>query len=181
MLPAPELPIPSDEAPVRQLGGFSGRLAAALSVGLSLYALYWVLFIVQPQVYRVSFLLVALVLSFLLFPLRKGDLRGVSPLDWALVAAAVVALAWPLVDFSAFIYRAADPRPIDVTLGAVAIFLVLEATRRSVGAILPVTAAVFLVYAYVGPSFDRIGLPLLAHRGYDIDRLIRPIFYTADH
>ena len=66
MPPASE--IPSDEAPTRRLDGFAGHLASALAVGLSLYALYWVLFIVQPQVYRVSFLLVALILTFLLFP-----------------------------------------------------------------------------------------------------------------
>src|SRR3990172_1394618 len=180
MLPAPDLPIPSDEAPVRPLAGFAGRLATVLSVGLSLYALYWVLFVVQPQVYRVSFLLVALVLSFLLFPLRRGDLRGVSGFDWALVAAAVVTLAWPLVDFNAFIYRAADPRPIDLVLGSVAILLGLEATGRSVGAILPVPAVVFLMYAYAGPSFDRIGLPLLAHRGYNIDRLIGTLYMTLE-
>ena len=52
-----------DAAPVRQLRGFAGRLSAALCAGLSLYALYWVLFIVQPQIYRVSFLLIALVLT----------------------------------------------------------------------------------------------------------------------
>ena len=49
----------------------SGRPAAPqlLSAGpRRLYALYWVLFIVQPQIYRVSFLLIALVLTFLLFP-----------------------------------------------------------------------------------------------------------------
>ena len=34
------------------------------------------------------------------------------------------------------------------------------------GWILPVTAAAFLAYAWLGPLFDRIGLPLLAHRGY---------------
>jgi TRAP transporter 4TM/12TM fusion protein len=180
MLPAPELPVPSDEAPVRELGGFAGRLAAVLSAGLSVYALYWVLFVVQPQIYRVSFLLVALVLSFLLFPFRKGDLRGVSTFDWLLAAAAVVALAWPLVDFSAFIYRAADPRRIDLVLGALAIVLVLEATRRSVGGILPATAIAFLVYAYVGPYFDDIGLPLLAHRGYNIDRLIGTLYMTLE-
>jgi hypothetical protein len=75
-----------DGAPVRRLGGAAGALSAALSVGLSGYALYWVLFIVQPQVYRVSFLLIALVLTFLLFPSRRGDLRGVSALDWLFIA-----------------------------------------------------------------------------------------------
>ena len=170
----------SDEAPVRRLGGAAGALSAALSVGLSGYALYWVLFIVQPQVYRVSFLLIALVLTFLLFPSRRGDLRGVSALDWLLVVAAAIALAWPIVDFDAFIYRATDPTRTDLVLGSIAILLVLEAARRSVGWILPVTAAGFLAYGWAGPAFDRIGLPLLAHRGYGIDRLIGTLYMTLE-
>lgn len=183
----------SDEAPVRQLGGFTARLATGLCVGLSLYAVYWVLFIVQPQVYRISFLLIAVVLSFLLFPFRKSppplqaddsssvqEVRVVPVLDWVLIAAAVVAFSWPLVDFSAFIYRAVDPKPIDLVCGALAILLVLEATRRCVGAILPVTAAGFLAYAYAGPQFDRIGLPLLAHRGFDVGRLIGTLYMTLE-
>jgi TRAP transporter 4TM/12TM fusion protein len=168
------------EGPVRQLRGFAGGLSAALCAGLSLYALYWVLFIVQPQIYRVSFLLIALVLTFLLFPLKRGDLRGVSWFDWALIAAALAALSWPIADFNAFIYRATDPKPIDVVLGATAIVLVLEATRRAVGWILPVTAAAFLAYAYAGPLFDRIGLPLLSHRGYDAARLIGTLYITLE-
>ncbi len=169
-----------DDAPVRQLRGFAGGLSAALSAGLSLYALYWVLFIVQPQIYRVSFLLVALVLTFLLFPFTRGDLRGVSWWDWTLIAAAIAALSWPIADFNTFIYRATDPKPIDVVLGAIAILLVLEATRRAVGWILPVTAAAFLVYAYAGPQFDRIGLSLLAHRGYGADRLVGTLYMTLE-
>ena len=43
-------------------------------------------------------------------------------------------------------------------LGVVAIGLVLEATRRAVGWILPATAAAFLLYARFGPMFDDIGL-----------------------
>jgi TRAP transporter 4TM/12TM fusion protein len=169
-----------DAAPVRELRGFAGRLSAALCAGLSLYALYWVLFIVQPQIYRVSFLLIALVLTFLLFPLKRGDLRGVSWLDWTLVAATIAALSWPIADFDTFIYRATDPTRIDMAFGAIAILLVLEATRRAVGWIMPVTAAAFLAYAYAGPQFDRIGLPLLAHRGYDAGRQIGTLYMTLE-
>ena len=172
--------VTSDDAPARRVGGAAGRLASALCAGLSLYALYWVLFIVQPQIYRVSFLIVALVLTFLLFPFRKGDLRGVSPLDWAMIAATLVALSWPILDFDAFIYRAAEPRTIDVALGALTVLLVLEATRRSVGPILPVTALGFLLYGYAGPQLDRLGMPLLAHRGYDIDRLAGTLYMTLE-
>ena len=175
-----DVPVPSDEAPARNPGGFAGRLAGALCVGLSLFALYWVLFIVQPQVYRVSFLLIALVLTFLLFPFRRGGANRVSPVDWILVAAAVVVLAWPLVDFSTFIYRSTDPNGVDIVFGVATVLLVLEAARRSVGWILPLTAAAFLVYAYAGPAFDRIGLPLLAHRGYGLDRLVGTLYMTLE-
>ena len=178
-MPASES-IASDEAPTRRLDGFAGRLANALAIGLSLYALYWVLFVVQPQVYRISFLLIALLLSFLFFPRIRGSKSHVSVLDWALIAAAIVALSWPLIDFSNFIYRAADPKPIDIALGIVTVLLVLEATRRAVGWILPVTAILFLLYAWAGPTFDDIGLPLFAHRGYNPDRLIGTLYMTLE-
>ena len=80
--------------------------------------------------------------------------------------------AWPLVDFDNFIYRAADPTAVDVTLGTIPIVLVLEATRRTAGWILPVTAACFLVYAFYGPLLDLVGPGLIAHRGYDPARIV---------
>jgi TRAP transporter 4TM/12TM fusion protein len=172
---------PPQESAGRQLQGRTRRLASALAVGLSLYSLYWVLFIVQPQVYRVSFLLVALVLVFLYFPWRAGDSRPrVAPADWVLIALAVLALSWPIVDFGQFVYRAADPSDVDVVLGVVTILLVLEATRRSVGPILPMTAIAFVFYGWAGPLFDRIGLPLIAHRGYEVDRLVGTLYMTLE-
>jgi TRAP transporter 4TM/12TM fusion protein len=177
--PRPPIDI-ADDAPARALAGSTGRVATLLSIGLSVYALYWVLFIIQPQVYRVTFLLLALVLTFLLFPARRGGPAGVGLTDWLLVAASVAALGWPLADFARFVYRAAEPTTIDLALGAVTIVLVLEATRRSVGWILPVTAAAFLLYAWLGPLFDRIGLPLIAHRGYQLDRLVGTLYMTLE-
>ena len=170
----------SEEAPVRRLDGGAGHLATALSTGLSLYAFYWVLFVVQPQIYRVSFLLVSLLLCFLLFPRVRGARLAVGALDWMLMAAALVALSWPLVDFSAFIYRAADPKVADILLGGLTVLLVLEATRRTVGWILPGTAILFLLYAWLGPWLDGIGLSLFAHRGYPPDRLIGTLYMTLE-
>jgi TRAP transporter 4TM/12TM fusion protein len=171
---------PSGEASTRRPAGLAGRLASALAIGLSLYSLYWVLFIVQPQVYRISFLLVALVLTFLYFPGTRRFDSPVSALDWCLVAATIVALGWPLIDFDRFVYRAASPWRIDVALGALTVVLALEATRRTVGWILPVTAVAFLLYAWLGPVFDWVGLPLLAHRGYGGGRLIGSLYMTLE-
>jgi TRAP transporter 4TM/12TM fusion protein len=168
------------ESPTRQLRGITGGLAAVLAVGLSLYALYWVVGIVQPFIYRVTFLGLALVLTFLFYPAGARDRARTTALDWALVATTTLALAWPIVDFEEFIYRAADPTAVDVTAGIIVIAAVLEATRRTTGWILPLTAAAFLAYAFYGPLLDLVGLTLLAHRGYDPPRIVGTSFMTLE-
>jgi TRAP transporter 4TM/12TM fusion protein len=161
------------------LSGRTGLLTNALALGLSLYALYWVVAIVQPQIYRVSFLLVSLVVTFLLFRSRRSSSR-VTPIDWTLAGLSVIALVWPLLDFDAFVYRAATPRLVDVALGLLTIALVLEAARRTAGPILPVTAIAFLIYGSYGHLFDRIGLSLIGHRGYPLERLVATLYMTLE-
>ena len=168
-----------NEGRTRPLSGRLALLTNGLALALSLYALYWVIGIVQPQIYRVSFLLLSLVLIFLLYRPRSSSAR-VTPLDWTFVGLAIVALGWPILDFDAFVYRAATPTTIDVVLGAITILIVLEAARRTGGWILPVTAIVFLLYGYFGPFFDRIGLSLIGHRGYPVERLVATLYMTLE-
>ena len=87
------------EAPTRRLTGVPAILATSLTAGLSLYALYWVIGIVQPQIYRVSFLLITLLLTFIVFPALPRWRGRVMWLDWTLAATAVIALTWPIIDF----------------------------------------------------------------------------------
>ena len=169
------------ETATRRLRGFPLALATALAAGLAIYGLYWVVAIVDAHVYRTSFLLVALVLSFLLYPARRARNRTAPTwLDWVIIGAVVVAFGWPIVDRAEFAYRAATPSAVDVTLGVAAILLVLEATRRTAGRVLPITAAIFILYAYVGPLLDLIGLSAIAHRGYYPDRLVGMLYMTLD-
>ena len=168
------------EAATRSLRGATGRLVAALCVALALYALYWVVAVVEAQLYRSSFLLLALALTFLVYPARRAARGRVTAVDWALAALAVVALGWPIVDLAALPYRAATPTALDIALGAVAIALVLEAARRTVGWILPATALAFLLYAWLGPLFDLVGLGAIAHRGYYLDRLVGTLYMTLE-
>ena len=184
---APDVPLPTApddelESPTRQLTGWPARIATVLAIGLSLYALYWVLGIVQPLVYRASFLLIVLVLSFMFYPGSDSERARtrVSPLDWMFVALAIVSLLWPLLDFDNFIYRAADPTTRDMTLGAICILLVLEATRRTAGWVLPVTATCFILYTFYGPLLDLVGLGMIAHRGYDLARIVGTIYMTLE-
>jgi TRAP transporter 4TM/12TM fusion protein len=158
------------------------RTGDVLSFGLAVYALYWVVGIVDPQIYRVSFLLIALAATFLVYPFAPG---ARSPwvrnaVDSVCIALAVVALAWPIVDFDAFVLRAATPTTLDLVLGAMTTLLVLEATRRTTGWILPVTAALFLAYAYFGALLDQAGLSLIAHRGYSVPRILGTLYMTLE-
>src|SRR3972149_10029936 len=119
---------------------------------------------------RLVFLLFSLVLSFLLYPARrKGRLTGVPWFDWLLIGLSLIAIGYPMWDFEEFIYRAALPNLKDQILGALTILLVLEATRRTTGWILPAVALIFLAYAWLGPWLP----PPWTHRGYGLDRLPR--------
>ena len=168
------------DVPTRTLSGTTGLIATALAAGLSLYALYWVVGIIQPQIYRPTFLLITLVLIFLVFPMHARWRARVTALDWVLGGVSLIALAWPIIDFDQFVYRAATPSTVDLLLGTVTTLVVLEATRRTVGPILPVTALVFLLYGYFGPYFELIGLELFAHRGYDVARLVGTLYMTLE-
>jgi TRAP-type uncharacterized transport system fused permease subunit len=162
----------------REITGARRRLVDALGFALAAYALYWVVGIVDPHVYRVSFLLVVLVLTFLAYPSGAGALRRAWDIGWILLA--VAALAWPFSGMVEFVNRAATPGIVDVAAGAVAVLVVLEATRRTTGWVLPVTGMLFLVYAFTGPLLDRIGLSLIAHRGYGVDRVIGTLYMTLE-
>ena len=170
------------ESPVRHLTGWPFRLARVLALALACYSLYWVVGIVQPLVYRVSFLLAVLVLTFLVYPATSSarDRARVSWADWLFAGLAVAALLWPLLTFDDFIYHAADPSLADRTFGAILIVLVLEATRRTAGWILPFTAVCFLVYTFYGPLLELIGLGMVAHRGYDVARIVGTTYMTLE-
>src|SRR4029453_18722805 len=106
-----------------------------------------------------GFPLGAPLLPFLLYPATRKHQR-LHAIDWLMIALTVVALGWPLLDFRQFVYRAAEPGMMDLIGGAIAIVIVLEATRRTVGWILPVSAILFILYGYYGALLDRIGLSL---------------------
>jgi TRAP transporter 4TM/12TM fusion protein len=158
--------------------GTRGTVAAVLGFALAAYAIYWVVGIIDPHVYRVTFLMVAIVLTIVAHP--SGSTRLNLAWDGLWIALTIGVFVWPLLDIEAFVNRAATPNTIDLVAGVIALFVVLESTRRTTGWVLPVTAIAFLVYAITGPLLDRIGLDLIAHRGYGIARLVGTIYMTLE-
>src|ERR671911_213429 len=166
-----------EEGPRRRLAGPMSWLASNLAAAMSLLFIYWAWATVTTQILRLVFLAFTLVLTFVLYPpTRKDRHRGVSWFDWILIALSLLAIGYPLWDFEEFIYRAALPDLKDQIFGALTIVLVLEATRRTTGWILPVVALVFLAYAWLG-----VWLPSpWTHQGYGLDRLVGHMYMTLE-
>jgi TRAP transporter 4TM/12TM fusion protein len=132
-------------------------------MGLSVYVLYSV-FRPQPALqYRMIFLAVVLPLTFLAYPGRRRSA------DWALAAASLTVSVYPLVVFDDFIRRTVTPTTADIVMGLAILGLVLEATRRTVGPVLPVVCLGFLGYAYYGGYLPDWAV---AHGGYGPERLV---------
>ncbi|HEY9466886.1 MAG TPA: TRAP transporter large permease subunit, partial [Vicinamibacterales bacterium] len=177
----------------------SERLIAVLAFALAAYALYWAVAYVETHSYRISFLLLVLLITFLSRSTQEegapsagsraeaagegGRIKSTHTatlVNAALIVLSLVALLWPFLDLDAFVHRAATPTSTDIVLGIVTIGLVLEATRRTSGWVLPITALLFLAYGYYGPLLDRVGLDLIAHRGYSIARLVGTLYMTLE-
>jgi TRAP transporter 4TM/12TM fusion protein len=166
----------SEGGSAQQLAGYWRYLVGAVAVGLSLYALYATRTTITTQVYRTSFLGLALVLTFLLYPTRKAWRGRVTPIDAFLAVASVVVAFYPQVDLSSFVYRAARPTELDVVMGTVMIVLVLEATRRTVGLILPAVSVLLLLYGKYGYLLPGE----YGHKGYDLDRMVGSLYISLE-
>jgi TRAP transporter 4TM/12TM fusion protein len=144
---------------------------------LSALALVWVLVVISPQVYRPLMLLIGVWAT-----MRVKSTRGRwgPAIDTLWVIAALLGLGWPLANGDPFLYRATNPTGGDVLCGVLAMAAVLEAARRTTGWILPISAVAFLAYAFAGPALGAIGLGGIAHRGYDLPRLIGNLYMTLE-
>jgi TRAP transporter 4TM/12TM fusion protein len=157
------------ESKTRRLGGAGGRIITVLSVATTLFALYYAAAgaripglgivlvpnfriggqtITTPQIYVMLFLSAILVLTFLLYPAAPRFLRHISTVDFILAAASIAITAYVLLNFNQVIYRINTPQPLDFVFGVVAILLVLEAARRTIGWHLPALGLLAIAYAY---------------------------------
>ena len=158
------------ERPGRHLSGITGAVVAVGCAGLSIFAISWVVNPLEAGVYRPAFLAIALFLTFLVFGAKGNRDSRPTVADWTLAILSLVAAGYASVTSDELFRHAADPTTVDLIFGIVTILLVLEATRRTVGWILPAICIAFLAYAYLGgliPEATRLG-----HKGYGLDRII---------
>ncbi|GAB4232592.1 MAG: TRAP transporter permease [Deltaproteobacteria bacterium] len=169
----------------RNLGGAWKWGVFAVAAGMSLFHLYTAGFgLLNPHVQRSVHLAFLLVLTFLLFPCRKGRREAepagrAVPVPWydvLLAAAGAAAGLYILWEYRELVLRAGTPSTADLAFAFAAILLVLEASRRIVGWPMVVLSAVFLLYAYLGPHLPGI----FAHKGYGVTDIAEYMYLTTE-
>ncbi len=164
------------ESATRKFQGVWAWIAGALCIGLSVYALYWTQYAVTTHVYRATFLMLVLVLTYLFYPLTKRDLKRVPWYDIVLAGLAVASLVYLLLIYESALQRITRPTTPEIAFGIILIVLIIEATRRTTGWALAAITLAFLAYAFLGPympePFD--------HRGYGIPRIVGQNYLTLE-
>ncbi len=166
-------------------GGASAlpRRATAEELIAALLGLGWIMFVVmEGNVFQRSAfaggLAIVVGLAFATYPLVTANrfLARTQVFDWGLVVVALYSASY-LLEFGEEIKtRATRPTADDLVLGAALMLLILEATRRTVGWILPAVTVVFVLYCYFGPSMPEP----FDHRGFSLNRIIGQNYLTLE-
>ena len=168
--------IEEEEGASNRLSGRMGIFITVIAVIMSLFHLYAAYSIVPTQTLRPVHVGFMLFLSFLLFPVAKRFRHRAYWWDWAAALVSVAIIAYLIAGGDDFTDRATTPNRWDLILGVALIVLVLEATRRTSGWVMPAVVLGFIAYALLGPH-----LPApWTHRGYDMDRLVGHMFMTLE-
>ncbi|TNE40702.1 MAG: TRAP transporter permease [Alphaproteobacteria bacterium] len=118
-----------------------------------------------------------LILMTLPWPVRSDNSHKVIWRDWIFAIIGAGFSVYLIFFFkSIFVEHVGDPGPDDYMMGVLAIVMVLEAGRRTMGPVLPVIGIICLLYALFGPYFPGI----FGHRGYNILRIVNHLYVGTE-
>ncbi|MEP6607352.1 MAG: TRAP transporter permease [Burkholderiaceae bacterium] len=122
-------------------------------------------------------LAIGLFLAFLAFPARKGSPRDRVPVsDWIFALAGAFAGAYLFLFYNDLATRPAAPTQADIVVGVIGILILLEATRRAVGAPMALLAVLFLGYVLLGAHLPDV----IAHKGASIPRTVSHMWLVTE-
>lgn len=168
--------IEEEEGSIHRLTGWRLQFVTYFAVFMTFYHLYAAVGTITTQVLRGVHVAMVLFLCFLVFPPIKKRAGSIGWYDILLSFLGAGTIIYMLFDFEEFIYRAVTPDTLDLVFGIILIVLILEATRRTSGWIMPLVVFLFLVYAYIGPELP----PPWTHRGYSVGRIVGHMYMTLE-
>ncbi len=167
------------EGSKRTLTGAYALLFNLMAIGFSGFYLYTSGFgLVSTQSNRGVYLMATSVLVFLLYPATKrSPTHRPSIIDFLFIAAAVVSVGYWINQYVSYaIFRVSSPSDYDLAMGAVAILVMLETSRRALGPIISGIAIVFMLQLYFGAYLPG----RLSHPGMSVERILEFTFSTQE-
>ncbi|WP_212524089.1 TRAP transporter permease [Actibacterium sp. MT2.3-13A] len=167
------------ESSKRSLSGIWALAFNLTAMGFSLFYLYTSGFgLVSTQSNRGVYLMLTSVLVFLLYPAHRASPKDrPSIVDLGLVALTVVSMGYWIDQYVSYaIFRVSSPNQADLVMGAIAIAMMLETSRRVLGPIISILAVVFLCQLYFGQHLPG----KLAHPGMSVERIIEFTYSTQE-
>jgi TRAP transporter 4TM/12TM fusion protein len=128
-----------------------------------------------PAGAQAAFVAVLLAIAGLSLPFRAydGSHRHIPLRDWIFAGLACGFSLYLLLFFDTiFIDRPGRHTPVDLMVGVIAIAMVIEATRRTMGIFLPLLAIATVLYGILGPYLPGG----LGHRGYSVPRIVAHLY-----
>lgn len=151
-----------------------GRVVFILGVILSIFHIWTLNFRpLPPDVFRSICVGLILSLVFLLYDYRGKKSTNLTPEKFIFLLLTVISMGYAGSQMENILQRGGVyTTQWDIVMGIIAVVVVLEATRRTVGKALPIIASVFLLYAYFGKFLPGY----LGHRGYSLARIITLVY-----
>jgi TRAP transporter 4TM/12TM fusion protein len=150
-----------------------------IAISFSVFVIYSMITLkVQELQLLALFLSFTLALAFIRYPLHPGrsDYKPFLLIDLLLAVLSFLVGLYILVEYWDFIERVGIPTQWDIAFSFAALFLILEATRRTVGLPLLIIVLVFLFYTFLGHLLP----PPLSHKGYDLERITTTFYMTQN-
>lgn len=163
----------------RILKSWQAKFVLIIAVAMSSFHFYtsgFGLLLMQKQgAVHISF---TMALVFLLYPAssKHSKSEGIPWYDFICAIVSIASAMYIVVFFNELTSRSGLPNTWDLFFGFLFMLSLLEATRRISNPILPGLAILALLYCYLG----RYMPPMIAHRGFSIERIINHMYLGTE-
>jgi len=161
---------------VREIKGVSAWVMGIFYVAFVGWSLYGAVTPIETYIFRMVHMGLIFALAFPAYPMLKKSFPKGWIADVILAALGVATIVWALCDVDQFIRRSTLPDPPDFYFGLIAIILLAELSRRVVGMTFTLVLVGFFLYCWLGQFFPGP----LAHRGYELDRIVGHMYMTLE-
>lgn len=163
----------------RTLTGFWAVFYSCSAIFMALWYMYTSGFgVVSTETNRGFYLLFTSILVYLLFPATRWAPKDrPSVYDITCVILVSVSIGYWINQYMDYaMFRVTEPNYWDLSMGFIAIAMILETARRALGPIMMILAIIFIGQIYFGPYLPG----KLSHAGMPPDRIIEFTFSTQE-